>query len=99
MRQIVQFDEVWQTVCRIYPRLKFTLYIWVICEDKIKNLKISVFFLSDIDECETSCKQRGMVCKNLIGEYSCSCQDGLEMVNGYCLGLLSFKYFVFPRLH
>ena len=40
---------------------------------------VLLFFLSDIDECETNpCDQ---LCTNLVGSYNCSCNNGYQLVN------------------
>lgn len=48
------------------------------------DLGRGVEICQDIDECKTTCKQRGMICKNFPGDHTCSCQAGLEMADGRC---------------
>lgn len=55
------------------------------------------FFFTDIDECALKIHNCSHFCNNNIGNYSCSCRNGYNLVDKYeCLGTVS--YFLFLNL-
>ena len=64
------------------------------------NWKLSLYLISDIDECMTENGGCNQTCTNQIGSFVCSCNVGFELdIDGLaCNGKLSLVMYIYSSL-